>query len=318
VTVWAYALTDPITHEHRYIGSSYQPEKRLVAHLSDSRRGLNAGAEKIAWLRSLLERNLEPGLELLESAPTRADGARLEALWIRECRTRGCPLLNTMQPSRNLPRRVDDQTRRCSISGCTESHVALGWCRVHYDKAKRHDGDVAFVRPPKYVKPRPLTAEEKFWAKVDQDPRHGGCWTWGGTTNPANGFGVCGFVGYPKYAHQLAHVLVVGPLPRKPRILVNHCGNRACCRPDAEHWQIGTRSEMALLRERRYPLMREVRHEARRSKAIGWDEVREIRRLRATERPSYRVLAERFGVSQSLIQKICANQTRVESESAAV
>lgn len=218
---------------------------------------------------------------------------------------------DTRFPNRRHRVPLEDRPR-CLVESCFTPQRVEGWCRRHYDIARHHDGNPLWSRV-RYVEPRRLTPEERFWAKVDKDARHGGCWIWEGTTHPVSGFGQARFGGEQAYAHHVAYRLVVGPLPAKPLILVNHCDNRACIRPDAAHWFEGTRSDMARHREQRYPQMREIRRASRRGLVMTEEAAAEIRRLRATEHPTYRALAEQFGVSSSLIALICVNQAWAES-----
>jgi len=78
-----------------------------------------------------------------------------------------------------------------------------------------------------------MTAEERFWARVDRDgPVHrwlGQCWVWTGAL--ANGYGHLTVDGKNTPSHRFAYELHHGPIPEGMHI--DHlCRNRACCNPE--------------------------------------------------------------------------------------
>ena len=71
-----YALIDPRTNAAYYIGLSYQPRARLIAHCSDPASS--------AWPRSrdIIDSGLKPRLEILLLVTDKFAGRRLERLFI--------------------------------------------------------------------------------------------------------------------------------------------------------------------------------------------------------------------------------------------
>jgi len=70
-----------------------------------------------------------------------------------------------------------------------------------------------------------VTAEERFWAKVDQT---GDCWIWKSAI--ANGYGVFSLGGSNKQAHRVSWTWANGELPSS--LKVDHiCFNKLCVRP---------------------------------------------------------------------------------------
>lgn len=65
--IYIYALVDPETKERRYVGKTYNVAKRVHLHLTAARKGNKT--PNALWLKSLLDRNLRPEVEILEDAP---------------------------------------------------------------------------------------------------------------------------------------------------------------------------------------------------------------------------------------------------------
>lgn len=61
-----YALTDPESGEVRYIGKANNAQKRLKAHLSETRRK----TPLYCWIQSLRARGLVPGLKIIALCPS--------------------------------------------------------------------------------------------------------------------------------------------------------------------------------------------------------------------------------------------------------
>ena len=86
-----YALTDPRTHEVRYIGKTVQkPEHRLTLHLARAQRGYRAHV--YSWIRELLRLGMSPGLRILDGIP--GNGSDEEREWIAYGRMQGWRLTN--------------------------------------------------------------------------------------------------------------------------------------------------------------------------------------------------------------------------------
>src|SRR5579863_8581420 len=70
-----------------------------------------------------------------------------------------------------------------------------------------------------------LTAEERFWAKVDKS---GDCWAWTGARS--RGYGNVQYNGRTWRAHRLAYTWLIGPIP--DGLVLDHlCRNHACVNP---------------------------------------------------------------------------------------
>jgi hypothetical protein len=143
------------------------------------------------------------------------------------------------------------------------------------------------------VKTRPLA--DRLWEKVD---RTGECWLFTGYRNAA-GYGFIGYTrGHPIMAHRAAWMVTHGPIP--PATLVCHrCDNPSCVRPDHLFLGSGHDNVVDMVRKGRH---RPTRGSDSVNAKLAEDDVREIRRFGGTV-PD-RALAERFGVSQTLIFNI--------------
>lgn len=73
-----YVLKDPITKEIRYVGSTTNPSRRFIQHLSEAKCDSTAKGKKTIWLRNLLRHNRKPLLEVLMTSTDTAEIMRLE------------------------------------------------------------------------------------------------------------------------------------------------------------------------------------------------------------------------------------------------
>ena len=89
---YIYTLVDPITNEVRYVGRSVNPKKRYHRHLSESRYGTRS--HKKAWVRSLIQQDQKPILEIIETVPPDLPWQPREQYWIRHYRSKGIKLTN--------------------------------------------------------------------------------------------------------------------------------------------------------------------------------------------------------------------------------
>ena len=62
---YIYILIDPITLDIRYVGKSVNPEVRLRRHLSEARCSKKK-SHRVHWLKSLLECNVKPKIEIID------------------------------------------------------------------------------------------------------------------------------------------------------------------------------------------------------------------------------------------------------------
>lgn len=77
-----------------------------------------------------------------------------------------------------------------------------------------------------------LTAEERFWAKVDKNgptirPELGPCWVWTGAIVSSTGYGAFSLNGRPIPAHRAAFFFSGESLTNQA---LHHCDNRPCVR----------------------------------------------------------------------------------------
>jgi hypothetical protein len=107
-------------------------------------------------------------------------------------------------------------SRLCSLSGCSDVHLARGYCNLHYLRWRltgRTD-----------LKPRP-TIEQRFWSYVHFTPS---CWEW--TAYRHDGYGRFNEGSRIARVHRFAYELLVGPIP--DGLTIDHlCRNRACVNP---------------------------------------------------------------------------------------
>lgn len=127
----------------------------------------------------------------------------------------------------------------CTNEGCDRPVYKRTICRPCYKK---------WLRDPTVVRPRSLTPEQRFWAKVDKEgpvpvhrPELGPCWVWTAHVNKGVGYGQFS----PKHgvqvgAHRFAYELTNGPIADGYEVH-HRCHTRRCVRP--EHLAAATRSE---------------------------------------------------------------------------
>jgi len=81
------------------------------------------------------------------------------------------------------------------------------------------------------------TAEERFWAKVDQRSEDE-CWNWTACTF-SDGYGAFKYNDRLQPAHRVAYQLTIGRLhPFRKHNVLRTCGKKLCCNP--KHFKIGS------------------------------------------------------------------------------
>lgn len=174
---------------------------------------------------------------------------------------------------------------------------------------------------------------KRFWAKVAIVNDEESCWLWRGTMGNT-GYGVFKVGRRNILAHRYSYLLVCGGIP--PELFCcHHCDCPKCCRPT--HLFLGTPADNthdAVYKDRMacgekhgthlYPetVPRGERHWARTnpervakgekqgSAILTTAHVREIRRLwNSTSRPTQRVLAAQYNVTQTAISSIIHGKT---------
>lgn len=108
--------------------------------------------------------------------------------------------------------------RICSIEGCSNVHLARGWCRMHYLRWRKYGNPLFTIRW------QPV--ETRFWRLVDKGD---GCWLWLGHVGPA-GYGTFRFDGDTDLSHRIAYRLLVGEIPGGHH-LDHLCRIRRCVNP---------------------------------------------------------------------------------------
>lgn len=90
-TVYIYVLTDPVSHEERYVGLTRYPKKRLENHCAKLGSYKSGTLHFRNWLASL--EGLVPKMEIVHIT-NEEDASTLEKQWIIALRMTGCRLLN--------------------------------------------------------------------------------------------------------------------------------------------------------------------------------------------------------------------------------
>ena len=141
-----------------------------------------------------------------------------------------------------------------------------------------------------------VTPADLFWMKVD---KHGpnGCWVWTGYRQK---FGH----GWTRYglAHRYAWTLLRGEIPAG-KFLCHTCDNPPCVNPD--HLYVGDRLDnQGDMKRRGRSTFGERNPKAKMTAA----QVIEMRRLRSEEGLTLRELSERFPITETVVQQICAGK----------
>lgn len=127
--------------------------------------------------------------------------------------------------------------------------------------------------------------------------RSDGCWLWLGAIN-RDGYGRFNVGGRCIGAHRFAYEREHGKLP--PGTVLRHsCDNPACCNP--AHLAPGTHRDNQL---DKFAKGRQAKGEDNGSSKLNDADVRSIRRKYAFRKCTYVQLAEEFGVSRDLVQKV--------------
>lgn len=109
-----YALCEPDdSRAVRYIGKANDPEKRLSAHMTDSRSATQGHTRKARWLRSL---SVRPVVIVLEPLADGADWQAAERRWIALCRAAGADLCNHTDGGEGLSGASEETRARLSAS----------------------------------------------------------------------------------------------------------------------------------------------------------------------------------------------------------
>jgi hypothetical protein len=152
-------------------------------------------------------------------------------------------------------------------------------------------------KPRKRVVTAPLAV--RFWRYVMPEP-NSGCWIWIGSLAPS-GYGQIRDkeADRPETAHRASWRINRGPIPEGMHVL-HHCDQRWCCNPD--HLFLGTNNDNiqdSAGKGRRKGKRAAVGEQQAAAKLT--DDI--VRYIRASN-DKLRVLAERFGVTETLISMV--------------
>lgn len=141
------------------------------------------------------------------------------------------------------------------------------------------------------------TPKERFWKYVHKSDNNQ-CWLWTGSKN-IHGYGQLKVLGKSTLAHRYSYVLHNGPIPEG--LQVHHqCDRRECCNPN--HLWLGTQLQNMLDMEAKN------RGNHPKGSANGVAKLVEtdipVIRERLRDGLSQRVIAQEFGVSQTVISDI--------------
>ncbi len=91
-----YCLCDPRTNEIRYIGQTRQKLiVRLQRHISKAKTEQNQFNHRVCWIKSILERNERPIIQLIEEGLSQQEAIAREIYYIQKFRSEGIDLVNT-------------------------------------------------------------------------------------------------------------------------------------------------------------------------------------------------------------------------------
>ena len=135
---YIYALSDPETHEPRYVGATVNPAKRFSEHCSLRGR---KGQSLREWIDELAVLGTRPVLVIIERVEDGNWQAR-ETHWIQEFRERGCSLLNSNDggdgpPSLDTERWARDYDACVKCGRTDRVHSSDGLCNSCYNN-RRH------------------------------------------------------------------------------------------------------------------------------------------------------------------------------------
>ena len=140
---------------------------------------------------------------------------------------------------------------------------------------------------------RPI--EDRLWEKVER--KESGCWEWTGPRMP-RGYGVVNTrSGGTALAHRLSYMLFHGDPGDKS--VLHSCDNPPCINPS--HLWLGTQKDNI---EDMVKKGRACNGERQGSSVLMDQDVRQIRKAYSLGRISQKVLAEEYGVSQTLVSQI--------------
>lgn len=88
--IYIYGLKCPILNEIKYVGKAINPKKRLIVHISRSKKETS---RKALWLNELSNINLKPEIIILEEIKSN-EWQEKEKYWIKYYKDKGNKLTN--------------------------------------------------------------------------------------------------------------------------------------------------------------------------------------------------------------------------------
>lgn len=125
--------------------------------------------------------------------------------------------------------------RICSIDGCPRPHEARGFCKLHYERYRRHGepGKLGLL----YTYATGSTPQERFLSRLSA-PDENGCINWLGNVD-TDGYGQLSLNNKTHKVHRMAWFYATG---KHPTLCVLHsCDNPRCC--NIEHLREGTHQD---------------------------------------------------------------------------
>lgn len=183
----------------------------------------------------------------------------------------------------------------CTVTGCSKPHIAKGFCTLHYRRAK---SGVELTG-----KARTANGELLRWLEAHVDYDGDNCLIWPYGRN-RGGYGVASCGGKRTTAHRIMCRLKHGDPEQEGWQAAHSCGNGhlGCVNP--RHLKWATVSENNLDKTKHGTATAGERNPAAK---LSDDDVRHIRRMKGSV--YQRVLADQYGVEQSVISGIWSGKT---------
>lgn len=187
------------------------------------------------------------------------------------------------------PIRIKNAGRQCAVIDCDRPAQKRGWCIDHYLRWQRH-GEPTAGR----VSPKELEAWLLASASTTQDE----CLRWPFGSAGA-GYGILRFNGRRQYAHRAMCTIVHGEPPTPVHYAAHSCGkgHEGCVNPRHLRWATPKENQADMIAHGNSP-----RGERNGHAKLSEDDVRQIKSMIGVV--PYRSLADRFGVSASLVHQI--------------
>lgn len=106
-----YALTDPRTGAHRYVGYSTYGVVRPKRHRHGGSLARDTNLHKVRWIREMASVGVTYSITVLEECANQAEAIEAERRWIAHGRAHGWPLTNLTEGGEGL-RGASESTRR--------------------------------------------------------------------------------------------------------------------------------------------------------------------------------------------------------------